>query len=544
MIRWRGSCGREGRAGSPFPNPERVTMLALVLAVSFLGGLLMRAVGMPPLVGFLLAGFALRAAGVEGARALEEVAHAGVLVLLFSVGLKLRLKSLARAEVWAGAGLHLALFGAGLALGLMAFWSLPWPAAIALALALGFSSTVVAAKVLEEKRELRAFHGRVAIGVLIVQDLVAVALLSAIGPGGPNPWVAALAAGLLAVMPLLRRTLDWSGHGELLALFGLTLALGVGGALFASTGLSEELGALLVGAMFASHPAANELAYRLWSLKEVLLVGFFVSIGMAVVPDLHALGIALVLLALLPLKAALFFVLLVRFRLRARSSFLAAIALASYSEFGLIVAKPMADAGMIEPRWLTIVGLAAALSFLVAAPLNRIAHPLFERWRGSLSRFERPERHPDDEPISLGSAEAVVFGMGRVGTGAYEYLRSQRVRVVGFDSDPAKVERHLREGRRVVYADAEDPDLWPRLRLAGVRAVLLALPDVEAKMLAASLLRRSGYAGFITATNVFDGEQEPILAAGCDATFNYFQDAGFGFAKHSWDALNISERAE
>jgi len=325
---------------------------------------------------------------------------------------------------------------------------------------------------------------------------------------------------------------------------GLPVSEPRGGALFASTGLSEELGALLVGAMFASHPAANELADRLWSLKEMLLVGFFVSIGMAVVPDLHALGIALVLLALLPVKAALFFVLLVRFRLRARSSFLAAIALASYSEFGLIVAKPMADAGMIEPRWLTIVGLAAALSFLVAAPLNRIAHPLFERWRGSLSRFERPQRHPDDEPISLGSAEAVVFGMGRVGTGAYDYLRSQRVRVVGFDSDPAKVERHLREGRRVVYADAEDPDLWPRLRLAGVRAVLLALPDVEAKTLAATLLRRSGYAGFITATNVFDGEQEPILAAGCDATFNYFQDAGFGFAKHSWDALNVSERAE
>lgn len=519
-------------------------MIASVLAAAFLSGLLMHAIGLPPLVGFLLAGFALRAAGMEPGEDLEQIAHAGVLVLLFSVGLKLRLKNLARPEVWAGANLHLALFGAALAVGLVALWALPWSSAVVLALALGFSSTVVAAKVLEEKRELRAFHGRVAIGVLIIQDLVAVALLSSVGAHGPNWWVLALVIGLVVGLPLLRRLLVWSGHGELLALFGLTLALCIGGAVFAYSGLSQELGALLMGALIASHPGANELSYRLWSLKEVLLAGFFVFVGMSVVPDLESLGFAIVLLALLPVKAAVFFAVLVAFRLRARSSFLAALALASYSEFGLIVAKPMTDVGMLEPQWLTIVGLASALSFIIAAPLNRLAHPLFERFHDALVRFERADRHPDDEPISVGSAEVVVFGMGRVGTGAYEYLKSQHARVVGFDSDPAKVERHLRAGRRVVYADAEDPDLWPRLRLDGVRAVMLALPDLEAKVLAASLLRRSGFSGFITATNVFEEQATTILAAGCDATFNYFDDAGFGFAKHSWDALNVSERAD
>ncbi len=518
-------------------------MIATILAAAFAGGLLMRAAGLPPLVGFLLAGFALRAAGVDPGHALEEVAHVGVLVLLFTVGLKLRLKNLTRAEVWAGTNLHLALFGAALALMLAAFWALPWKTAAILAVALGFSSTVVAAKVLEEKRELRAFHGRVAIGVLIVQDLVAVALLGMVSPGGPTWWVLALAGGLIVGIPVVRRLLEWSGHGELLALFGLTLTLCVGGAVFASTGLSQELGALLMGAVIASHPSANELSYRLWSLKEVLLVGFFVSIGMSVTPDLHSLWVALLLVALLPVKAAVFFLLLVRFRLRARSSFLASIALASYSEFGLIVAKPMTDSGLLTPEWLTIVGLAAALSFIVAAPLNRMAHPLFERLHDFLLRFESRQRHPDDEPISLGSAEVVVFGMGRVGTGAYDYLKSRQARVVGLDSDPAKVERHLKAGRRVVYADAEDPDLWPRLKLDGVRAVLLTLPDMEAKVLAVQLLRRSGYAGFITATNVFEDQAAAMLAAGCDATFNYFDDAGFGFAKHSWDALNVSERS-
>lgn len=519
-------------------------MISTVLAAAFAGGLLMRAVGLPPLVGFLFAGFALRAAGVDPGHGLEEVAHVGVLVLLFSVGLKLRLKSLVRAEVWAGASLHLAIFGAVLIVALLLLWALPWKTAAILAVALGFSSTVVAAKVLEEKRELRAFHGRVAIGVLIIQDLVAVALLGIVSPAGPNWWALALAAGLIACIPLLRRLLEWSGHGELLPLFGLTLALCLGGAMFAFTGLSQELGALLVGAAIASHPSANELSDRLWSLKEVLLVGFFVSIGIAVEPDLHAIGVALLLVALLPLKASVFFLLLVRFRLRARSSFLAAIALASYSEFGLIVVKPMVDSGLLEAQWLSVVGLAAALSFVIAAPLNRMAHPLFDRFGHWLLRFESRSRHPDDRPISLGSAEVVVFGMGRVGTGAFEYLKSRHVRVVGLDSDPAKVERHLKQGRRVVYADAEDPDLWVRLRLDSVRAVMLALPDKEAKVLSVQHLRRRGYEGFITATNVFEEEAGPILAAGCDATFNYVADAGYGFAKHSWDALTVSERSD
>ena len=519
-------------------------MIEIALAVAFVGGLLARLAGLPPLVGFLLAGFALRLVGFEPNHALENIAHAGVLILLFSVGLKLRLKTLASADVLCGALLQMIVFGVVLAVILAIFASMSISVALVVALAMSLSSTVVAAKVLEEKRELRAFHGRVAIGILIVQDLVAVSLLSVVSGVSPSWWALVLAAALIAGATVFHRLLNWSGHGELVVVFGLTMTLAVGGAAFGSVGLSPELGALLMGAVVASHPGASELSYRLWSLKEVLLVGFFVSIGMAVQPTADTLAIAVLLVALLPLKAALFFALLVRFRLRARSSFLAAIALASFSEFGLIVAKLMHDVGLISDQWLTVIGLAAALSFIIAAPLNRMSHLLFERWRDWLVQFERPELHPDDKPISVGSAEVVVFGMGRIGTGAYDYLKSQHARVVGFDSDPAKVERHLGAGRRVVYADAEDPDLWARLSLDGVRAVMLALPDPEAKIMAVHLLRGHDYQGFITATNVFEAEAQPILDAGCDATFNYFDDAGFGFAKHSWDALNVSERAD
>jgi predicted Kef-type K+ transport protein len=158
------------------------------------------------------------------------------------------------------------------------------PAALLLAVTLGFSSTVVAAKILEERRELRAFYGRVVIGVLVVQDLVAVVLLDVAGGGTPSPWAALLLALPLA-RPLIFRFFERSGHEELLLLFGLLLAL-VGGYGFQVVGLSSELGALLLGVLVAGHPRAVELSDALWGLKELFLVAFFLQIGMTGVPSL------------------------------------------------------------------------------------------------------------------------------------------------------------------------------------------------------------------------------------------------------------------
>src|SRR3569833_2029132 len=232
-----------------------------------------------------------------------------------------------------------------------------------------------AAGVLEGNRELRAFHGRAAIGILVVQDIVAVAILGAMG-GGPTPWAFAILA-LPLLRPVLHRFLEWSGHGELLVLYGLMLALVLGGAAFEWMGLSPELGALLLGAMLAGHRRASELSGALWGLKEVFLVGFFLQIGMTGLPSWEGMQVALILAVVLPLKALLFFLILVLFRLRARSAFLAALSLATYSEFGLIVANLAVTRGWLTMDWLVILAVAVALSFVIAAPLNRYAHGLY-----------------------------------------------------------------------------------------------------------------------------------------------------------------------
>lgn len=508
---------------------------ALIIGALVLGSLAWR-VGLPPLVGFLLSGFLFSALGAESTPLLAEAADAGILLLLFAVGLKLRFKTLFRPEVWGSGAAHLVLVAAAAAAIIAGGSSVPLGAIAILAITFGFSSTVLAAKVLDQQHELRAVHGRVAIGILIVQDLVAVAMLAWMSVETPSPY-----AFLLLLLPLARPAaywlLDFMGHGELLVLFGAVAAIGVGGAGFELVGLSPELGALLLGALLAGHKRAEELSTAIWGLKEFLLVGFFLNIGLSGTPTWSTVGSAAWLMLLLPAKAVLLFGLLLVFGLRARTSFLTSLSLATYSEFAIIVVKLAVDNEVLGGAWLIVTALAVAASFAVAAPMNAYAHDLYAFSRRWLDRFESESRHPDDEPVSLGTAEILIVGMGRLGTGAYDYLHEHGAHVVGADSDPGKLERHRREGRRVVYADAEDASFWQSLRFDRLRAIMLAFPDLHAKRIAGRELRYRGYTGLLSATHVYPEEQSPILESGIDVTYNYFTEAGVGFARDTAEAL-------
>ena len=296
---------------------------AIWISFAFVTGLLVKGIGLPPLVGYLAAGFVLSGLAAnteitaEPTDVLAHIAHLGVLLLLFTVGLKLKLRSIISPEVIGGSLLHFAITCVVFAPGLYLLFDLDWTTALMLAIALSFSSTVLAAKVLESKRELRAFHGRVAIGILIMQDLIALVVMSLAAGKTPSEW-ALIVFGLPLLRPLLYRLMDASGHDELLVLLGLLLALVVGGLGFEAVGLSSELGALVFGAMLANHPRSQELAKSLWSVKEIFLVGFFLQIGIGGLPDQQALIFAVVAALLLPLKGILFYFLLLGFRLRAR----------------------------------------------------------------------------------------------------------------------------------------------------------------------------------------------------------------------------------
>ena len=307
-------------------------------------------------------------------------------------------------------------------------------------------------------------------------------------------------------------------------LFGILLAVVVGGQGFELVGLSGELGALVFGALLASHPRAGELAKSLWSIKEFFLVGFFLQIGLGGLPDANAVLFAGLMTLLLPLKGVLFFLLLIYFKLRARSAYLAGLTLTNYSEFGLIVVS------VVMPQFLIPLALTVALSFVLSAPLNRIAHPLYDKLASRLLPLERDIHHPDEAPVSLGDAEVLIMGMGRTGTAAYEYLQ-HKTHLAALDSDPAKVLSHQQQGLNVFFADAEDQILWQGLDLSKIKAVLLCMSDLEAKLIAARKLRDAGFCGLIVSHSMHNDEAKAIIAAGADHTYLTMSEAGLGLAE-------------
>jgi len=514
----------------------------LWVVAAFVFGVASSRIGLPPLVGYLIAGFVLNSFGVEGSETLGKIADAGVTLLLFSIGLKLKLKSLAKPEVWGGATIHMlvtiAVFRAGIWIfgvsGMPYFHLLSWQTAILIAFALSFSSTVFAVKVLEEKKEMASRHAAAAIGILIMQDIIAVIFLAASAGKLPSPWAAVLAMSLFIIRPLLTRLMVRCGHGELLMLFGILMTT-AGYISFEMVDLKGDLGALIFGMLLATHPKASELANGLLGFKDLFLVGFFLNIGISGSPTPAVLVIALLLALAVPFKAALYFGILTRFKLRARTSMLASLSLANYSEFGLIVGSIGVASGWMSGDWLVIIAIALSITFILAAPLNSAAHIIYARISGRLKRFETAERLPEDKPIETGDAEVVIIGMGGVGTSAYDEMRRRHGDVViGLDFSAETVEQHRKLGRNVVYGDAEDSDFWERVEPAKSRVnlVMLALPDPKASIFAIRQMAQRGYQGQITASVRYEDEIRILKEEGIDAAYSLYEEAGVGFADH------------
>lgn len=515
-------------------------MHVVPLLVAFALGLVARLAGLPPLIGFLAAGFVLGAMGMQNTPLLQEIADLGVTLLLFTIGLKLHLKDLTAPVVWLTTSVHMLLTSLLVAvlvmllglIGLSLFSYITPGTALLIGFALSFSSTVFAVKIFEGNGEMEAIHGRVAIGLLIVQDLFAVIFIAASEGKMPSLW-ALLLFGLIPLRPLMFRLLEKVGHGELLILMGWILPL-AGAGLFELVGIKADLGALALGILLAGHAKTKELAKALLSFKDLFLIGFFLTIGLSGDLSWAMLGAALLLVTLiLPVKTVLYFLLMTRQRLRSRSATLASLGLSNFSEFGLIVGAIGVSHAWLDYTWLTVLALALAISFLLSAPLNAASKHLYRRWRRPLHRFETRERLPGDEVIRAGGAQVVVFGMGRVGTGAYDYLRSKWGDVVlGIDVNQDYVERHRAEGRNVALGDATDADFWARAERSGtVKLALLAFNSQEANMAVAKLLRERGFDFELASVARYPDHEQALRDAGVHSVFNFYAGAGESFAE-------------
>ena len=514
-----------------------------ILVITLACGLLVSRIGLPPLIGYLVAGFALYMLGIKDTSLplLEQLASLGVTLLLFAIGLKLDLKSLFKAEVWAGSSIHLLISMLFLVpilkllglLGLQQLTHLDIGQLSLLAFALSFSSTVFAVKVLEDKGDMQSLYGRVAIGILIMQDIFAVAFLTISKGDIPSVWALSLLLLPLA-KPLIYRAFDKVGHGELLVLFGLVMALVVGAWLFEAVGLKPDLGALIIGIMLAGHKKASELAKSLFYFKELFLVAFFLTIGLNGLPSLSDIGLAGILVVLIPLKIMLFVYLLTRFKLRSRTAMMASFNIGNYSEFGLIVAAVATSKGWLPPEWLIIIAVALSFSFLLAAPLNAMVGDFYQKYQKRLVKLEKHPLHPEDRQIAIGNPRFLILGMGRIGGGAYKELQAKfDGEILGIEHKQDQVDFHRNLGRNVVQGDASDTDFWDKLdRAPNLELVLLAMPHHAGNMFAVEQLKKRDYQGKISAIVQYGDDAKSLRSSGVHSVYNLYEAAGAGFVDH------------
>ncbi|MEP5764050.1 MAG: cation:proton antiporter family protein [Halieaceae bacterium] len=498
-------------------------------------GMLARSVGLPALIGYLATGFFLHEFGSTPGPLLLELADIGVTLLLFSIGLKLRPADLLEAKVWGSATVHMVLtIGLLTPTLLVASQLLPGITldlgkSVLVAFALSFSSTVFAIQVMQARGEMSSRHAGLSIGILLLQDIAAVVFIA--GSTGKIPeWEALALLLLIPARPLILRLMRLAGHEELFTLFGLALAIG-GAEVFEMLGVKGDLGALILGALFAGHPKGKELAKNLLQFKDLFLVGFFVSIGLSGWPGTEMIYIALLAGLLVPLKAPLFFWLMARFHTPPRTALLSAVALTNYSEFGLIVVAIASKEGMLGAHWSATLSLAIAISFLISSAANMRIHQIYYRNYALLRSF-KSERLRVAVPDTSG-ARIIVLGMGNIGRGAYAAMQERHGDcVLGVDDNDSKLEQCRDCGHRVVAADASDPLFWSYVDLGQIEQVMLALTNHRENMLVGALLREIGYSGLITAIIRFSDEEEELRTYDI-SSFNMYAEAGSGFANHA-----------
>lgn len=516
------------------------------IAIAFLLGTLSRSLRLPPLVGFLVAGFVLNFSGITGGHFLNEMADLGITLLLFTIGLKLKIKELLKVEIWGSALVHILLFSMISAIALYAVKQLNIPLfnqlsvvnILIISFALSFSSTVFAVKTLDEQGDFLSRFGQISIGILIIQDLVVVLYIGASATKTPSIWAISLIILLFVLRPLIVKLSTKVGHGELLLLFGLSMALG-GSVLFEAVDMKADLGSLVFGMLLANTPKADELSKSLLSVKDLFLLGFFLSIGMTALPDMTTFVVVSILSILIIFKGGLFFWILSKFKEHTFPATKASLLLSNFSEFGLIVIVIAVSQHWLSNEWLVAFAVLIAVSFVFSAIFNKYSNFLYYRLQHRLEKLQHHSIDEDESRINVTGIELLICGMGRMGDGVYDQLYNS-YNLIGLDYDKDVVKAQLNRGRKVYFADVSSSDFWSEMDIStsSLKGVILCTPNVDTNKTAAELARNWGFKHYICATSFYADEQKELIDSGINSVLNVYVEAGVGLALKSQKALN------
>jgi Kef-type K+ transport system membrane component KefB len=523
--------------------------VGLILGLAAGCGFLARALSQPLLVAFIAIGILLGPSAlgvVVPSNEIELFARLGIALLLFVVGLKLDLHVIRTVgPVALASGLGQVFFTSVIGFVLALALGMSATTALYVAVALTFSSTIIIVKLLSDKREVEMLHGRIAIGFLIVQDIVVVLVMIALTAsgsadasssiGGEAIRVLVRGAGMLVFVYLLMRfVLPWllpriASSSELLVLFAIAMAV-LGGAAGDALGFSKEVGAFLAGVSLASTPYREQIAARLVSLRDFLLLFFFIELGAAI--DLQTLGAQLPSAAVLSLFVLVGNPLIVMAIMglmgyRKRTGFLAGLTVAQISEFSLVLAALGLSLGHLDEETVGLIALVGLITISASTYMILFSQGLFARLAPYLGVFER--RIPHREPVPGGAPEpapeVIVIGLGRYGRRLAEQFQEQGHRILAVELDPAKVERLRSESIEVAYGDASDDEFLATLPLNEARWLVCTVRDAALLRMMLGALRRVGHRCRLAVAAPDDASQRELEAAGVDLVLTPYADA-------------------
>ncbi len=464
-------------------------------------GLIGAALRQPVIVSFIVVGIAASAffdSSAETAGQIRFLAELGVALLLFLVGLKLDWRLVRTlGPVALATGLGQVGFTAGIGFFIGLALGLDWLTSLYVAVALTFSSTIIIVKLLSDKRELETLHGRIALGFLIVQDIVvvvAMVTLSTVGIGVGQEGnglvdLAMVLGSLVGVVGLLVLFVRYIAD-PLTTLLARTPELlviaAIGWAATAAAigdliGLGKELGGLAAGVSIGSTPYRDMVSARLATLRDFLLLFFFLSIGAAL--DLSTLGQdfwrAVVFSLFVLIGNPLIVILIMAWMgYRARTGFLAGLTVAQISEFSLIFMAMGLSLGHVDESAVGLVTLVGLVTIALSVYMITYSQQLYA-WSRPLLRpvdFGSSRKAVAGNEDGQPTVDVIIFGLGRFGGQLLRRLDDTGYRVLGVDLDPEAIRHFAREGYQVRYGDVTAQEFWSELPLARARWVVLSVP--------------------------------------------------------------------
>jgi len=528
---------------------------ALLLMIAAAVGAVFVRLKQPVLIAYIVVGIVVGGAGfglVRAHEAIELLAQIGVAILLFVVGLKLDLHHVRHiGPVALATGLGQLAFTIVIGFALTMMLGKGWVEALYVAVALTFSSTIIIVKLLSDKRELDSLHGRIAVGFLIVQDLavvLAMMAMSAMRSDGTAADVAIdwgrvatdltskIAVSGIALYGLMRYVLPvivriMARSQELLLVFAIAWGVALA-ALGEWAGFSKEAGAFLAGFSLASTGYREAMSARLTSIRDFLLLFFFIDLGAKL--ELSTLGAEIFPAAVLSVFVLVGNPLIVMAIMgwmgyRRRTSFLAGLTVAQISEFSIIFVAMGITLGHVGDSALGLVTLVGIVTITLSTYMILYSHWLYERFAPWLRIFERRDPFRERDAAAAGasgeSADVLVFGVGRYGARLLSQLRRHGVHALGVDFDPELVSALRKEGLPVLFGDAEAVDYLASLPLDRIRWVITTLPQWDQNRTLLHGLRAAGYRGRVALLRRDPGAPRAVGELPIDLEINPFDDA-------------------